>query len=129
MLPAIVRPEENARAELMQDNHLHLAQNRVPAITDESNVQAGQVPPDNLRSQDMELGAFSTTTNTATATTVVNQLRLLDFSKNHKEVRQPLAGTCDWILQKDIFNRWCNDYHDSVLFIRAGQGLGKSVLS
>lgn len=129
MLPAIVRPEENARAELMQDNHLHLAQNRVPAITDESNVQAGQVPPDNLRSQDMELGTFSTTTNTATATTIVNQLRLLDFSKNHKEVRQPLAGTCDWILQKDIFNRWCNDYHDSVLFIRAGQGLGKSVLS
>ena len=129
MLPAIVRPEENARAELMQDNHLHLAQNKMPAITDESNVQAGQVPPNNLRSQDMELGAFSTTTNTATASTVVNQLRLLDFSKNHKEVRQPLPGTCDWILQEDIFNRWCNDSHDSVLFIRAGQGLGKSVLS
>ena len=129
MLPATVRPEGNARAESMQDNHLRLAQNRVPAITDESNVQVHQASPDDLRFRDMEIGAFSASTNTPTASAVVNQLRLVDFSKYHKEVRQPLPGTCDWILDRDIFNRWCNDYHDSILFIRGGQGLGKSVLS
>ena len=129
MLSAIVRPGENARVDSMQDNHLHLAQNRAVAIADGINVQARQFHPDDLGSRDMELGAFGTTIYTPPASTVVDQLMLVDFSVNFQEIRQPLPGTCDWILEKDIFKRWCEDDHDAILFIRGGQGLGKSVLS
>ena len=129
MLSAIVRPGENARVDSMQDNHLHLAQNRALAIADGINVQARQFHPDEQGSRDMELGAFGTSAYTPSASTVVNQLMLVNFSVNFQEIRHPLPGTCDWILGKDIFKRWCQDNQDSILFIRGGQGLGKSVLS
>ena len=58
-----------------------------------------------------------------------NRLHLTDFSPLFPSVRSALPGTCDWLLEIEIFKKWVSSPKDGILFIRGGQGQGKSVLS
>lgn len=60
---------------------------------------------------------------------VSNRLHLTDFSPLFPNVRPALPGTCDWLLDIEIFKNWVSSPKDGILFIRGGQGQGKSVLS
>ncbi|KAI3293870.1 hypothetical protein DTO002I6_4816 [Penicillium roqueforti] len=47
--------------------------------------------------------------------------------KNYNPLRIP--GTCDWFLQGDVLRNWRDNDRSSLLWISAGPGCGKSVLS
>jgi ankyrin repeat protein len=61
--------------------------------------------------------------------TVSGPRKFKNYTHHFKRVEEPLAGTCEWILEQDYFQQWRDTSHDSILFLRSGIGTGKSVLS
>ncbi|KAJ5683416.1 ankyrin [Penicillium macrosclerotiorum] len=48
----------------------------------------------------------------------------------HKDINPPrVENTCKWFLDDPIFPKWKNSSHDDLLWLSAGPGQGKSVLS
>ena len=64
----------------------------------------------------------------ASPSLIAQKLGLIDFTRS-TEVRAAYDTTCDWILKREVVRTWHDGDQSSILFIRGGQGMGKSVLS
>ncbi len=60
---------------------------------------------------------------------LAHSLGFLNLNQKIKEDREALPETCNWIMDVPSYVDWRDSRQDSVLFIRAGPGWGKSVLS
>ena len=51
------------------------------------------------------------------------------LSHQLKNIRPPVQGTCDWILNEELYKNWESGSNDSILFVKGQEGVGKSVLA
>jgi len=52
-----------------------------------------------------------------------------DLANQLSDVRDPVAGTCDWLLDEPQYQRWEESSASRLLFVEGGEGVGQSVLA
>jgi hypothetical protein len=62
-------------------------------------------------------------------TSILQELSSTVVQDQVGEIKNALNGTCDWIQKKDLYKQWLSSRKNTVLFIQAGAGFGKSVLA
>lgn len=65
----------------------------------------------------------------AWAVETINILRYNQDERQIDNIENSSSNTCTWILEKQSFQEWRDDMNSSILFLRGGPGLGKSVLA